>query len=135
MNGVWVKRKGRGIALPAVIFLMVIVTLLVASMSRLLSSETATANLNLQGKRAYWAAQSANEWAAYSIHLSNACPTVPANFTINGFAITLACSSLSYTEGASNGVIYTINTRAVMGNDPAQPDYVSRSVEVILDVH
>ena len=129
------KHSMKGIALPAIIFLMVIVALLVASMSRILSSETATTNLGLLSSRAYWSAQSAVEWAAYNIHLNNSCPTVPSGLSINGFSIILACTNVSYTEGGVTGVIYTVNARAVYGSNPGDLDYVSRSVEVVLDVH
>lgn len=129
------KRRVMGIALPAVIFLMVIVTLLVANMSRILSSETAATNLGLLSSRAYWSAQSAVEWAAYNIHQSNSCPSVPSGFSINGFSISLTCTSVSYSEGGTAGVIYTVNGRAVYGANPGDLDYVSRSVEVVLDVH
>ena len=42
-----------GMALPAVIFLMVIVTLLIGYMSRIVSSQTAATNLELLGTQAY----------------------------------------------------------------------------------
>ena len=92
MNG----RRHTGLALPALIFMLVVVTLLVGAMARLLSSQSATGNLNWLGTQAYWAAQSANQWAAHQIFAADACPTVPANFTINGFSISLSCTRTTY---------------------------------------
>lgn len=129
------RRQHRdGFALPAVIFLMVVVALLVAYMSRLLTSETAAGNLALLGTRAYWAAQAANEWAAYEINRNSACPSAPANFTINGFRIAFSCVATPYLEGGASGVIFEVSSRAVYGTDPADADYVSRTLEMVLDV-
>ncbi|MEZ5507511.1 MAG: hypothetical protein R3F38_16745 [Gammaproteobacteria bacterium] len=85
----------------AVIFLMVVVALLVAYMSRLLTSETAAGNLALLGTRAYWAAQAANEWAAYEINRNSSCPAAPANFTINGFRIAFSCAATPIWKAVS----------------------------------
>lgn len=128
------RQYHKGFALPAVIFLMVVVALLVAYMSRLLTSETAASNLAILGTRAYWAAQAANEWAAYEINRNIACPAVPANFTINGFRIVFSCAATPYLEGGVSGVIFEVSSRAVYGNDPAEADYVSRTLEMVLDV-
>jgi MSHA biogenesis protein MshP len=135
------RRLDSGFALPAVIFLMVIVTLLITYMSRIVSSESAVNNLNVLGMRAYWAAQSANEWAAYKIYSNalaatgSACPSTPANFTINGFSISVTCSSTAYTEGGSSGALYQISSRAFQGGSPINADYVSRTLDMVLDVH
>ena len=126
--------RDKGMALPAVIFLMVIVTLLIGYMSRIVSSQTAATNLELLGTQAYWAAQSANEWAAHQINASSSCPTAPSNFTINGFAISVSCTATAYIEGTTSGAIYQVSARAVLGSSPANPDYVSRTVEMMLDV-
>ena len=124
----------RGFALPAVIFLMVVVSLLIANMSRILSTESAATNLYLLGTKAYWAAQSANDWVAYQIHVNNACPTTPANFSIEGFSISVSCIATAYTEASVSGVIYQVSSQAVMGSSPAELDYVSRTVDMVLDV-
>ena len=128
------RHQRNGFALPAVIFMMVIVALLIMYMSRLLTTEAAAGNIALLGARAYWAAQSANEWAAYEINRTDACPTAPAGFTITGFSIVFNCTATPYLEGANAGVIFEVSSRAVYGSSPAEADYVSRTLEMVLDV-
>jgi MSHA biogenesis protein MshP len=126
--------RSSGMALPVVIFLMVIVTLLIGYMSRIVSSQTAATNLELLGTQAYWSAQSANEWAAHQINATSACPVTPSNFSINGFSILVSCTRTAYLEASSSGAIYEVSARATLGSAPGQLDYVSRTVEMVLDV-
>ena len=124
----------KGFALPMMIFLMVIVSLLVVAMARMLSAGSALTNMGLLGTQAHWSAQAANEWAAYQINRNGSCPTAPGNFTINGFRIAFSCSATAYAEASANGQIFTVSSTAEWGTDPAQMDYVSRTLEVVLDV-
>ena len=128
------RMEKNGFALPMMIFLMVVVSLLVVSMARMLSTEGALTNMGLLGAQAHWSAQAANEWAAYHINRDGSCPSPPANFTINGFDITFSCSAAAYTEASVNGQIFSVTSTAEWGSDPAQMDYVSRTLEVVLDV-
>jgi MSHA biogenesis protein MshP len=126
----------RGFALPAVIFLMVVVTLLLGYMARMVAASSSSSDLRLLGARAYWAAQAANEWAAYQVAQdSSSCPAAPAGFNINGFAISLTCTRTAYTDGVNSGAMFTIRSRAQSGTAPASLEYVSRTLEVTLDVY
>lgn len=130
---IWSVPK-HGFALPLAIFLMVIVSMLVVSMARLLSSESALTNLGLLGVQAHWSAHAANEWASYHISRTQSCPTPPANYSINNFAITFSCNAVAYSEGGNSGQLFYVSSVSEWGSDPVQPDYVSRTLEVVLDV-
>lgn len=136
MRPLHVDTKMAGFALPAVIFLLVVVTLLLGYMARMSAASSSATDLRLLGTQAYWAAQSANEWAAYQISQnSSACPTVPSGFTLSGFAISLSCTRTAYVDGANSGAIFAISSRAQRGGTPGNLEFVSRTVEVTLDVY
>lgn len=117
----------RGFALPATIFLLVIVLLVVTFMSRLQDNQTATFSLGLQSAKAYHAAYSGIEWAAYLIKNNSACPTAAAP-TVNGFSLTYSCTKTAYAEGsASDNVFrYEVEVKSEYGTYGSSPDYVSR---------
>lgn len=131
------KMDNGGFALPAVIFMMVIVTLLIAYMVRIQVTQSATTNMRLLGTQAYWAAKSGAEWAAYQIHRSApgaGCSNATGAMTIDGFQISVGCSSNSYLEGGKNVYLYQIVVLSTSGAAVGSPDYVSRKLTMVLNV-
>jgi len=127
-----VRSAYKGFALPAIIFMMVIVVLLITAMTRLISTQSTINDLQLLGTRAYWAAKAGGEWAAYRINLNKACAS--GNLNIDGFQVAVACSSNSYTEAGANVSVYEVNVTAQYGNDPGGINYVSRKWNLVLNV-
>lgn len=127
MNNLVMVKKSGGFALPAAIFLIVIVLLIVTFMSKMQDNQTATFSLGLQSSKAYLAASSGIEWAAYIATTTSACPTASAP-SVNGFVLTVTCTKTGYAEGSvSNNVFrYEVQVKAESGSYGASPDYVSR---------
>lgn len=126
------RAPDKGFALPAVIFMMVIVVLLITAMTRLLSTQSAISDMQLLGVRAFWAAKAGADWAAYRINATHACAT--GNLTINGFQVTVGCVSNSYVEAGNTVSVYEVNVSAQYGSDPGGVDYVSRQLNLVLNV-
>ena len=129
--------RSSGFALPAVAFLIVIVALIIAALERINSSQTATSSMGLQSARAYYAAYSGVEWAAYQVRTNNACPSTGAiSTTIQGFSVSLeSCSRTPYKEGSAteNVFIYEIRVLATYGGQGqfgGSPDFASRELTV-----
>ncbi|NIR92194.1 MAG: hypothetical protein GWO08_00525, partial [Gammaproteobacteria bacterium] len=88
---VWSGRRGAqsGIALPAIIFMIVIVALLVGSMAQILNLSSGMTDIRLQSARAYWAAKAGAEWAAYQVNVNNDCTAATGSQNINGFTVSV----------------------------------------------
>lgn len=121
-----------GMALPAVIFMMVIVALLVAGMARLLGAQSGINNLQLLGARAFWAAKAGGEWAAYRINATGSCAS--GNLVIDSFQVSVSCTSRNYLEAGNTVSIFDVNVIAQNGTDIGSVDYVSRQLDLVLNV-
>ena len=126
------KAKQNGFSLVVAIFILVILALLGSYMVRLGGSQRTTTLYAIQGARAYQAARSGVEWARAKINADGNCSAINgASLTfpgINGFTVTLGCSSQAYTEITALD-FYTVTSASEYGNF-TQPDYVYRKLEV-----
>lgn len=129
-----VGRHSYGIALPAIIFMIVIVALLVGSMAQILNVSSGITDIRMQSTRAFWAAKAGAEWAAYQINSANSCAAATGNLSINGFQVAVSCSSVDYNEASNTVRIYEVNIQAQSSGSPADLDYVSRRLTVVLNV-
>lgn len=120
-----------GFALPAVIFLMVIVVLLITYMARMANTQASINDMQLLGVRAFWAAKAGGEWAANRIHTSGTCAS--DTLTIEGFSVAVTCVTASYSESGSAVQVYevTVTAQHPAGADGA--DYVSRQLKLVLN--
>lgn len=127
--------KQRGFALPAIIFLMVIVTLLIGYMARIQSSQAAANSLRIEGTRAYWAAKAGSQWAAYQINVStsNTCAPAVGTLSINGFQVAMSCTVSSYTEGSNTIYLYEVTALAQNAFTVDSLDYVSRQITTVIN--
>ena len=132
-------KRQPGFALPAVIFLIVIVGLIIAALERINSNQTATSIMGLQSSRAYMAAYSGIEWAAYQIQNSPDCPALGAipGLEIYGFEVSVSsCSETNYREGVTaidNVSSFEITVLASYGgisNYGVSPDFAARELTV-----
>jgi len=124
----------KGFALPAVIFMMVVVTLLIAYMVRIQATQTATSDLRLLGVKAYMAAQAGAQLAAYKVSTGNSCATISGSLSIDGFQVTIGCNSNIYTEGGATLTVFEIAILAASPGAVSDTDYVSRNVTLVLNV-
>jgi MSHA biogenesis protein MshP len=137
----WAVKKQSGFALPAVAFLIVIVALIIAGLDRISSSQIATNTMSLQSSRAYLAAYSGIEWAAYQVKDSNSCPaTGQIGSPLTGVVVELmSCTETLYQEGATadNIRVYEIRVLATFGGRSqygSNPDFASRELTVSMVV-
>jgi len=126
-------RKNRGFALPAAIFVLVVVAAIVASMVRLGATQINQVNMSLLTSRAYWAAQSGLEWATHQVSATNAC-FGNTTLTIGSFAVQMQCTADAYQEAGFTSVVrYHVSAVATTQNAAIDdPDYVYRSAQVEL---
>ena len=124
-------KKKSGFALPAVIFMMVIVVLLIGYMVRMLNTQSAINDMQLLGTRAFWAAKAGAEWAAYRINQSGACAS--DTLTVDSFTVTVSCASSSYVEAGNTETVFGVNVDAQHPAGPGSADYVSRQLNLVLN--
>lgn len=128
------RQPHSGFALPAIVFMIVVVALLVAAMSQILNVSSGITDIRTQSARAFWAAKAGAEWAAYQINSANSCASATGNLNINGFQVAVVCNSTDYTEAANTVRVYEVNIQAQSTGSSANVDYVSRSLTVVLNV-
>lgn len=123
-------RPERGFALVAALFLMVIIALVVATMSRLAVNQSADGDLALQQARAYQAAQAALEWGINRVRRTGSCPAAApslAGGNLADFTVTLACKVRSYTdEGGQPLSLFALEASADNGAPDGRVDYAWR---------
>lgn len=133
MNG---RQRQFGIALPAIIFMIVIVALLVGAMARILNVSSSATDIKLQSTRAFWAAKAGAEWAAYQINAnpSGTCAVATGTLTVNGFQVAISCNNSDYNEASNTVRVFEVDVQAQSSGSPADLDYVSRRLRVVLNV-
>ena len=152
MNGltsVYASRRVaiNGFALPSAIFLLVILAGLAAFMVNFSTTQNITSAQDVQGARAYHAARSGTEWGLYQVlDPTNATvvapgtatwpnmPACPADtaMTIEGFTVTVSCSSNDYSEAGSTRSIRVFYLRSIASvGVVGSLGFVERRVEVV----
>ena len=123
----------RGFALPAAIFVLVVVSAIVAAMMRLNANQASSVNLNLLSSRAYWAATSGLEWGTHQVTSAKSCFS-DSTLTVGAFAVQVQCVADPYQEAGSTSVVrYQITSVATTKNlNVDDADYVYRSAQVEL---
>jgi MSHA biogenesis protein MshP len=111
----------RGVALMSAVFVIVILSLVAVYIVGLSIMSSASANLFVQGTRAYYAAQSGLEWASQQASTGGACANCAASTTfafsqpaLTGYSAKVTCSCLLVTEASTYG-IYTITSTGFTG--------------------
>jgi MSHA biogenesis protein MshP len=146
-------RSGRGFALMAAIFVLVVLAAIGVYLLTVSTGQVAAAAQDEQGTRAYQAARAGVEWGAYQVLRNSsgtfAATTCPAggNTTLSlgtlgapagaaTFAATVACSRTVESEGGVNNVrIYVITaTGCNRAGCPNTPDatYVERQLQLVV---
>lgn len=131
--------KQQGFLLPAAIFILVILAALGAYALNITSVQQNTSLQDTQGTRAYQAARTGVEWAAYQVlnpgstALVN-CPTSPSTMTVDSFTVTVSCSrSADYFEQGADHTIamYDITSTATFGT-AGSLNYIERQIQLTL---
>lgn len=155
MNGASKLSPQRGFLVIAGVFLIVVLAGLVAYLTTVSTTSQAASAADLNSARAYQAARSGTEWAAYLLlrgstgagtFLTDCAPgpttkTLALGSTLSGFTVTVTCSSSAYTEGGVSVTRYSITSNAC--NEPTgggacpnaatiSPTYVDREVNLAI---
>ena len=127
-------KQQAGFSIVMAIFILVVLSLLGAYMVKLSGVQHATSTYVIQGARAYQSAKAGIGWAISRISAGAVCGDIssasPLSFSdINGFSITLTCSSQTFSEGADTPVVYKITALSEFGAYNSA-NYISRKIEV-----
>lgn len=122
-----VGRKGailphgqRGVSIVTAIFLIVVLASLAGYAASLFRVQQQSSGLDVQGSRAYAAAQSGIDWGAYQALRSGSCVlssnlAMPAG-PLSAFSVTVECASTTHCEGATcppdNVTLYRLTSTA-----------------------
>ena len=108
------EKKGQGFVLPAAIFLLVVLGGLAAWLMRLGTVTLAQEALELEGARAYQAAQAGLEAGIYTARVNGACTPQTLTFTgqLARFTASVACTSYAADEGGQTVTLYQITSVA-----------------------
>lgn len=127
-----------GFALVAALFLMIVIALLVAAMSRLSTDQHSGSSLTIQQARAYQAARAGLEWGiARSLNSGGCASGTPslAGTNLEEFAVTVTCQARGpYSEGARTLQIVLLTAEASNGLPGARFDYAFRRVQAQIEV-
>jgi len=148
------RRPEQGFLIIAAVFLLVVLAALVAYLMTVSTTSQASSAADYDSSRAYQAARSGIEWAAYQILRDPGGGTFKASCdgggatknltfaapTLIGYTATITCSSVGATEGASAFRSYTLKSNACnQPNSGACPNasalsasYVEREVVLTL---
>lgn len=141
-------RPERGFALVAALFVLVIIAVVVATMSRLSVTQNSSLDLAVQQARAYQAARAGLEWGLHQLMLeSNAgvCPVGNVSLAGGGlddFSVSVACVKLpcatptcaqTYSEGTRAFNLYRLTATAANGSPDSRVDYAWRRLEVTVE--
>ena len=130
----------KGFALPAAVFIVVIVGAAALAMGQLGSTQAGSLSLEIQASRAYWAARSGIDWGVYKINNEVVGAACFADQTLSNmadalsnFSVVVSCSRIEYKEAnataAPNLFSYTITAQASSGGSPANSDYVFKQLQ------
>lgn len=126
-------RPERGFALVAAMFVMIVIALVVAAMSRLSVSQTESVDLSLQQARAYQAARAGLEWGIARALAGGNCSD---DFVLGGFQVRVSCteSTLSVVEEASGSVrFHHLRATAEAQANLETADYAWRHLETVIE--
>lgn len=117
----------RGFALPAAVFLLVILSALAVYLVSVSTTQQMGSAMDIEGAKAYQAARAGIEWGAYQVMLPQppaAAPACPATTTVfftgtllAGYTSTVTCASTTTDELGTAVTSYRITATAC--NQPA----------------
>jgi MSHA biogenesis protein MshP len=129
-------RSMRGFSLPTAIFLLVILALLGAFMVSLSTSQAITSTQDLQGARAYRAAQGGLQRALFSLKGATTCAGAgfDLTLTVDGFSVEVKCKDGAHEEGGTQKYIFWVtSTATVPGAAIGSISYVERELNTFVE--
>lgn len=135
-------RRAQGMALIAVIFIMIVMSGAVLMMSRLADMQAAERTMDVMAARANSAAKSGLRWGVKEIQdvNSGSCPFTNETFTLDGesdlggFVVTVTCSPVAYTEGIDTVTLYDLVSEARFSAIDTTGEYVFRRLTAVVEL-
>ncbi len=121
-----------GFAAVAAIFLVVVLAAMGAFMVSISNSQQISSAQDVQGMRAYWAAQAGLEWGIAAANAASTCPASPTAITLDGFTVSVTCTSNVFSEGGKTVTLMRLSSVANSGA-MGSVTYVERSVSAGLE--
>ncbi|MDP2787780.1 MAG: agglutinin biogenesis protein MshP [Pseudomonadota bacterium] len=143
MPSTTLEKSGRGFALPAAIFLLVVLGGLAAWMMQLTVATQAQDALAIEGERAYRTAEAGLEAGIYAARTSGACATQTLTFSgqLSRFTASVTCTPYAADEGGLAVTHYRITSvacnqpaaGACPNTAPTLPEYAERQVRALVE--
>ncbi len=128
------RGKQGGFSVISAIFLLVVLSFLGVAMVTFSTTQHQSAAMDVMGSRAYQAARTGVEWAAYQIVNGNAanCAKVfnPGDLgtgVLSPFTVTVTCAATA-VSGETISNVYLVTSTAVTGGSAGMPGYVERVI-------
>lgn len=126
----------RGVSVIAAVFLLLLMAVLAAAITNIVSTAHLNQAADIGGTRAYQAARAGVEWGMYQLDPNAQVATLPPCFPdavppVPGHAMEVRCQSWDATEGARQLRIYRIISRAVAVG--VKSPGIERQVEVTVE--
>lgn len=125
-------KRERGVSIITAIFMLLLFAALAAYMASMLSTANITSAQDVQGARAYHAAQAGIEWGIYQVQVPAAASCaantlLPA--TLGEFTVVVTCTALGpYTDGAQTFTLYRLTSTATNGAAVGSSGFIERQV-------
>jgi MSHA biogenesis protein MshP len=130
------RHRQRGVSIITAIFLLLLFAALAAFMVSMTSTANITSAQDMQGVRAYQAAQAGVEWGLFQLDPNDTAVALPACFAnttlgqIPGFSVAVSCVRYGvFTEGGGTIAVYQILATATVPLAAAPPAAVERQAE------
>lgn len=135
--------RERGFALPAAVFLLVVIGGLAAWMTRLTTATLAQEALELEGARAYQAAQAGLEAGIYAARVGGSCASRNVTFSgaLERYTASVGCTASTADEGGVTVTLYALTSIACNQPDagacpnasPTSAEYVERHLGAVVE--
>lgn len=134
------QRQAKGMALIAVIFIMVIMSGAVLMMSRLADMQAAERTMDLMAARAQSSAKAGLQWAIKQIQDNGSCPGASTTFAmdaesdLSGFSVTVNCDTTDFIEGLNTITLYNVLSEASFSGIDTTGEYVFRRLTAVVEL-
>ncbi len=132
----YLRAGQHGFAAIAAIFLLVVLATFGAFMVSFSNTQQINSAQDIQGSRAYWAARGGLEWGIPTVLATPALCTTPMASPptpLDGFTLSVDCTSIAYTEGISTVAVIRLTATAKIGGAAGNIAYVERSVSASVE--
>jgi MSHA biogenesis protein MshP len=130
-------RQQTGFALVAAMFLIIIIALVIAAMTRMAGNQSGTNSLAIQQARAYQAARAGIDWGINQAVAGSCVGSKLLDLTGSNLSefnnAEVSCVRVDYLENGNAVRIYTLTATAQNGVPGSRPDYAYRRLTATVE--